>query len=301
MEDIFYTYIYLDPRKLGNYEYDDIDFSYEPFYIGKGKDTRDVTHLKEPKNSFLENKIKRISSEGFEPIISRFSENLCETEAFDLEIELIRKIGRRDLGLGPLTNLTDGGEGISGMSDQVRQQISIKLKGREVWNKGLRGAQVSYWKGKTLPSNMRKSISESCKGRAAWNVGIPRTPEVKNILSEANKGNVPLNKEKTLEEFHGIEKADEIRQKIKEARTNQLPPISKGSTYEEIYGIEKANDLKKTLSEFNLKNGIQPPSQKGKFWITNGIDNRLSFEIPKGWQKGRTLKRKLKNGKEKTS
>lgn len=36
MED-FYVYVYLDPRKIGIFCYDDLKFGYEPFYIGKGK------------------------------------------------------------------------------------------------------------------------------------------------------------------------------------------------------------------------------------------------------------------------
>lgn len=30
-----------------------------------------------------------------------------------------------------------------------------------------------------------------------------------------------------------------------------------------------------------------PPSQKGKFWITNGIETKMSFDIPEGWWRGR--------------
>lgn len=30
-----------------------------------------------------------------------------------------------------------------------------------------------------------------------------------------------------------------------------------------------------------------PPSQKGKFWITNGESCRMSYDIPDGWRRGR--------------
>jgi len=42
----FYVYVYLDPRKPGNYTYGDYHFDYEPFYVGKGCDDRLNDHLK---------------------------------------------------------------------------------------------------------------------------------------------------------------------------------------------------------------------------------------------------------------
>lgn len=42
-----YVYIYLDPRKQGNYKYENYFFDYEPFYVGKGCKNRLYAHLKE--------------------------------------------------------------------------------------------------------------------------------------------------------------------------------------------------------------------------------------------------------------
>ena len=44
-ENIFYVYVYLDPRKPGNYVYGEYSFDYEPFYVGKGSNGRCTIHL----------------------------------------------------------------------------------------------------------------------------------------------------------------------------------------------------------------------------------------------------------------
>lgn len=46
-EPIFYTYIYLNPLKPGQYTYEDfISFPFEPFYVGKGYGKRIHDHFK---------------------------------------------------------------------------------------------------------------------------------------------------------------------------------------------------------------------------------------------------------------
>ena len=42
----FYTYIYLDSRKSGNYVYGEYVFNFEPFYVGKGKYEQYTSHLR---------------------------------------------------------------------------------------------------------------------------------------------------------------------------------------------------------------------------------------------------------------
>lgn len=57
--NVYYVYAYLDPRKLGKFKYDEFEFDYEPFYIGKGTKSRILRHLKnENVNPIKVNKIK---------------------------------------------------------------------------------------------------------------------------------------------------------------------------------------------------------------------------------------------------
>lgn len=117
-----YIYIYLDPRKPGKYKYGKYKFEYEPFYVGKGKNNQLYKHLKcafknnkfAGNNRLKYNKIKKIIREiNSNPIIIKYFEFLSEGETFKLEKDLISSIGRIDLKTGPLTNLTDGGQGTS--------------------------------------------------------------------------------------------------------------------------------------------------------------------------------------------
>lgn len=108
----YYVYIYLDPRKLGQYHYSDICLLYEPFYVGKGKNDRYKIYIR--RNNSLKNKINKIKQSGLEPIILKLYENLSEEQSFNFEKKLICQIGRKDLNCGTLLNFTDGGEGTSG-------------------------------------------------------------------------------------------------------------------------------------------------------------------------------------------
>ena len=111
--NIFYVYAYLNPLKPGSYRYGIYHFSWEPIYIGKGKNGRDRIHLNKrdcsnPQMRVKMNEIKNII--GIDPVVVRVWESLAEKDALYLEIEMIKTIGRKDLEIGPLLNMTNGGE-----------------------------------------------------------------------------------------------------------------------------------------------------------------------------------------------
>ena len=93
-----------------------------PYYIGKGKGNRAWNN----KHSVVVPKDKSK--------IKILAENLNEIDAFELEISLIEKYGRKDLGTGILRNMTNGGEGCSGriLTEELRNKISNTLKGRKI-------------------------------------------------------------------------------------------------------------------------------------------------------------------------
>lgn len=161
---MFYVYAYLDPRKSGSFDYKEIHFDYEPFYIGKGKGDRDQVHLieKDSGNRHKHNKIQQIIREGFEPIIIRLQEELSEQEAWDLEERLINLIGRSYYKTGPLTNLKDGGQGgFSHINNQGLKTFLVNKYGEE---EGIRRCE-EIW----------KKTGDRCRG-------IPRTEEIKEKI-----------------------------------------------------------------------------------------------------------------------
>jgi group I intron endonuclease len=133
----FYVYALLDTSKPGNFYYDDFVFEYEPFYIGKGTDNRDYHTMFDRHNSFKKNKIKSLKKKNIQVLSIKVCENLNEKESFDLEVTLIKKIGRRDLELGPLTNLTDGGDGRTNIivSQETKRKISETKKSQNLHTK----------------------------------------------------------------------------------------------------------------------------------------------------------------------
>lgn len=245
----YYLYGYLDCSKPGSYNYGPYSFDYEPFYIGKGTRSRIFHHIKEAKgfralrgriNYLKMHKINKIIKEtGRDPIIIVLFKGLSNTCAVQYEKELIKLIGRRDLNTGPLCNMTDGGEGGSGliMSDSAKKKLSLKRKGKK------------------LPLWIRNKISEAQVGRI-------HRPESIERMREVQKGHIVT--EKTKEKLRKAnigkkastktrQKMSKIRQKkhfkhSKESRELMSKNIAKhvytfiaptGETFDNIYSIAK--------------------------------------------------------------
>jgi hypothetical protein len=136
-----YVYIYLNPLKPGNYNYNQYKFDYEPMYVGKGILDRYYSHIKKCKKNtkthFLA-KLKQLLNNNLYPIIIKLHENLDNITACKYEMELIQLIGRLSDNTGPLFNITPGGDGGDTFTNSVNKELTRKkLLGRIPWNKGL--------------------------------------------------------------------------------------------------------------------------------------------------------------------
>jgi hypothetical protein len=89
-----------------------------PFYIGIGK-TIKRAKSKSERNKYWHNIVNKY---GYN--IEILHTNISWEEACELEKQYIKQYGRSDLGLGPLVNMTDGGDGISNISDITREKMS---------------------------------------------------------------------------------------------------------------------------------------------------------------------------------
>lgn len=163
MQTLYYIYVYLDPRKRGEFNYEEYSFNNEPFYIGKGKDNRAFDHLKEVekkhhRNAAKCNKIIAIYKENKIPIVLKIEENLTNDDANVLEKRLISLIGKINDKTGPLTNLTDGGDGGDTFTTNPNREL-IRLK-MSVRSSGERNPMY----GQNHTDESRRKISDNRRG-----------------------------------------------------------------------------------------------------------------------------------------
>jgi hypothetical protein len=260
----FCVYVFLNPSKPGSYKYNDIEFQFEPIYVGKGKINRPKNHLFRYKNgkSYFYNKLKKIIGQGHEPMWIIVKNELSEKEAFIEEVRLIKLIGRKSNG-GSLTNLSDGGEGQSGFkhSDESKLKTSNSLKNNKEW--------VDKMKSKEY----RDKLSKSLMGHEGYGKGIPRTDDVKNKIRNSVSG------EKN--HFYGKTHSDELKKKMSEKNSGKNNPNSK------VYIIKHINDtlrfegrleLKEYLNDYNTKFGLKGPNRVSFDSLINNGKSK-DFEI----------------------
>jgi hypothetical protein len=197
----YYVYVYLNPLKNGKMIYCEYSFDFEPFYVGKGRNNRASIHFRKVKNGNYSNLpkyhlIKKILDEGKEPIIIKYKKNMSEADAFKLEEDMILKIGRTDLGKGPLRNLSNGGEGNGNriFTEEHRKNLSISKKG-------------------TLTESNKKHLKEIHKAMIGnkRTLGLKFSQETKNKMSQSRSKPIV---QKDLEgnnicEFKSIKEAKE--------------------------------------------------------------------------------------------
>ena len=122
----------------------------EVFYVGYGSIKRPTA--KDGRSEFWWNIVNKI---GYD--VEIVHTDLTWEEACKLEIKYIKEFGRRDLGLGNLVNMTDGGDGLTNITKKTRTKLSKALTG------------ISNAAGYTHTEEARKVMSDFRKGVEPWN------------------------------------------------------------------------------------------------------------------------------------
>lgn len=171
------------------------------FYIGIGKKNR--PYNKVGRNKHWHNTVNK---HGYKVVI--LVENITQERAKELEILMIAFYGRKDLGLGNLVNLTDGGQGSTNFrhSKKDREQMSKDRKG--------------------VPANPVRVEKMRQTNLAKGENHHMKRPEMRELTSKRGKGKVkpymvgdknPMKRPEVLEKFLGDNnpaKRPEVRVKL---------------------------------------------------------------------------------------
>lgn len=166
----YYVYVYLDPRKSGDYAYGDINFDHEPFYVGKGKGGRILQGIYDPNNNVKKQKIiDEIINSGLYPITLKVYDNLSNDKSCLLERELIEKIGRINEN-SVLSNMTKGqGSKIKNII-MNRKYMMKKDNDTKVFVKGIVGDKYELEDGSLINGLMFLDLFEPDYGESYSNV-----------------------------------------------------------------------------------------------------------------------------------
>lgn len=163
----------------------------EPFYVGKGTRSDRAGSRQRRSAAWLN------VADKHGVTIEVVAHCIDDTEAQRLERELIAAFGRRDLGLGPLVNMTDGGDGHAGIvaSEALRQKRSLNSRGKRsaAWVAAIREARRGGGNGgvvkagDTLPASWREAIAAAKCGERNPQFGraTPISKKVRNTKTGA--------------------------------------------------------------------------------------------------------------------
>lgn len=194
-----------------------------PFYVGKGSGKRAKSHICEcnlntETNKHKTNKIKKALRGNKKVLVEYIESDLIEQKAFDLEIASIIKYGRRDLKTGCLTNMSNGGEGLSGYvhsKDQILNNSKRNL-GRKhslETRKLMSDARIGRKHPQSFFDKMNgKIVSDDTKRKMSLSA------------IEANKSEEVLNRKRNAA-LNRTSASVETREKMSKVRSDKVPFI----------------------------------------------------------------------------
>jgi hypothetical protein len=150
------------------------------FYVGIGK------HEKRAFDKSIRYKAWKDLVKNHDYIVEITHKDIIWEEACAIEKYLISFYGRRDLGLGDLVNMTDGGEGLKNLSEASRSKMASQ--------KGKFGELNNFY-GKNHVGDLSRFGAQN-KGKTPWMKGKKHNEESKKKMSNSRKGRTLTKKQK---------------------------------------------------------------------------------------------------------
>jgi hypothetical protein len=189
----------------------------EPFYIGIGDNIKRAYYFYK-RSDHWHNIFKKTKIE-----VEILFDDVSLDFALSKEKELIKLYGRKDLGLGPLVNKTDGGEYVEGLSIETKRIMSDKAKRRiftDEWKNNMSKSQKGRKHSDTTKEKMKNSQKQ--------NKPILLIDFFSNeIINEFISINELIEKTYSLNQYTDIKKYQYVRTQIR--RIANKSPRKKGN------------------------------------------------------------------------
>jgi hypothetical protein len=152
------------------------------FYVGISKNEKRRPYEKYKRSVYWK---RIVEKHGY--IVEITHNDLLWEEACSIEKYLISFYGRHDLGVGNLSNMTDGGDGVVNYTRTEEQNKShgLKISGKSnpMYGKSAQTGRIGFYTGKKHSEETKRKISESLNKR-----GYKHSEEIKKIISDKLKG-----------------------------------------------------------------------------------------------------------------
>lgn len=184
----FYVYLYIDPRNK------------KPFYVGKGKGRRLLTHL-DVQGKAITKRISEIRESGKEPCIDILRRGLSENVALEVEAALIEHIGEENL-VNCVSGHTHGRGRIAGQElDAILNPEPVKMRHKSV----LFNLVKHYREDMTrLDGTTTAALYKHARG--SWTASLRRVQEYQYAMAVARG---------IVREVYLVDKWDEAKEKGK--------------------------------------------------------------------------------------
>lgn len=207
--------LYLGEKCILHFVYIDYTPDGTPIYVGKGTAGR----IKKKERNRFHTNICNKYPDWYRKIAFEGIDTRCKEE-----IRLIALYGRRDLCEGTLTNLTAGGEGVTGIirsphSFETRAKMSAAGKGRVHSDKTRAQQSASAKLRGPMPEETRAKLSELAKLRT------PVSDATRTKMSEARKLRAPISEEtktKMSDAQKGRVLSEETRAKMSDSKKGRV-------------------------------------------------------------------------------